>query len=41
MATHERVYEKTPNGGDYSEIFYLDDQHNLAEPEEATNYIIN
>ncbi len=37
---NERRDGKTPNGGDYSEIFYLDDKHNLVEPEHATQCII-
>ena len=41
MATHERVNEKTPSGGDYSEIFYLNEKHDLVEPENATECIIN
>ncbi|MBR2260038.1 MAG: hypothetical protein IJ899_22430 [Blautia sp.] len=32
-----RQYHKTPAGGDYSEIFYLDDANNIVEPEEATH----
>ena len=41
MATHERVNEKTPSGGDYSEIFYLNEKHDLVEPENATECIIH
>ena len=40
MATHERIYERTPSGGDYSEIFYFDDEGNAVEPEKATNCVI-
>ena len=40
MAIYERHDGKTPSGGDYSEIFYLDDAHNLVEPEIATQCII-
>lgn len=36
MATYERVNEKTPCGGDYSEIFYFDDNGHPIEAEEAT-----
>lgn len=28
MANYERVNEKTPCGGEYSEIFYFDDNRN-------------
>lgn len=41
MAGPIRVNEKTPNGGDYSEAFYLDDDRNIVEPENATEIIIN
>lgn len=40
MATYERVNEKTPCGGVYSEIFYLDDNGNPVEAEEATKFVI-
>lgn len=36
----ERRNEKTPSGGDYSEIHYLNDAHDEVEPEEATQFII-
>ena len=31
MATYKRINEKTPNGGDYSEIFYLNDKNDPAD----------
>ena len=37
----ERRYGKTPSGGDYSEMFYLDKDHNLVEPEAATECMIH
>ena len=37
---YKRIYEKTPAGGDYSEIFYLDDIGNSTDEEIATNCII-
>ena len=40
MAKVERVNEKTPNGGDYSEIHYLDADMNPVEPEEAFQMIV-
>lgn len=36
----ERKYHKTPAGGDYSEIHYLDDNQNEVEPEYATHGMI-
>lgn len=40
MASYERTDEKTPAGGDYSEIYYLDSNGNLTEAEKATELII-
>lgn len=40
MACYERIDEKTPAGGDYSQIYYLDGNGNLAEAEKATEFII-
>lgn len=41
MTNPERVNEKTPNGGDYSEMYYLDKDGNLAESmKTATNFRI-
>lgn len=37
---HERIYKKTPNGGDYSEIFYFDNDGNAVDSEKATKCII-
>jgi hypothetical protein len=37
---HEKIIEKTPNGGDYSEIFYFDDNGNPIDSEKATKCII-
>lgn len=36
----ERVNEKTPNGGDYSEIFYLNDEQDVVEQKDATKCVI-
>lgn len=41
MAKPVRIYGATPNGGAYSEAFYLDDNQNLVEPEKATRIMIN
>lgn len=38
--TYERVDERTPMGGDYSEIYYFDDAGNPVDSEKATNCII-
>lgn len=38
--TYERIDEKTPSGGDYSEIYYFDDAGNPVDSEKATNCII-
>ncbi len=40
MTTHERVNEKTPCGGDYSEIFYFDDAGKPVDAKDATKFII-
>lgn len=40
MKPFKRVNEKTPSGGDYSEIYYLNDKHEEVPPEQATQYII-
>ena len=40
MATHERVYEKPPGGGAYSEILYLDEKHNVVDSGIATHCVI-
>ena len=36
VVTHERREGKTPCGGDYSEIFYMDDQGNAVDASAAT-----
>lgn len=38
--TYEKVIRKTPSGGDYSEIYYLDDDGNPAENDVATKCMI-
>lgn len=38
--THHRIYEKTPNGGDYSEIFYMDDSGNIVDETIATKCVV-
>lgn len=41
MAGPIRINEPTPSGGDYSEAFYLDEDRNIVEPENATEIVIN
>ena len=38
--TYEKIIDKTPSGGDYSEIFYLDDKGNSTDSDKATHCII-
>ena len=40
MITSERKDSVTPNGGDYSEIFYFDEDGNSVDKEKATKAII-
>jgi len=40
MITSERREHQTPNGGDYSEIFYFNDEGNIVDKEAATKAII-
>lgn len=35
-----RVYEPTPNGGDYSEIVFFDDNGDIVKEENATRCVI-
>ncbi len=38
--THIRVNEKTPNGGDYSEIFFMNDAGEVVDESNATKCAI-
>lgn len=40
MASFERVEGKTPNGGDYSEIYYQDNDGNPVDESEATKFVL-
>jgi len=40
MITSEHKEHSTPRGGDYSEIFYFDDDGNSVDKEVATKAII-
>lgn len=40
MTIHERMNENTPCGGDYSEIFYFDNNGKPVDAKAATRFII-
>lgn len=40
MQTKERIDGKTPNGGDYSEIYYLDKNKKSCDKRSATRVFI-
>lgn len=40
MATSERVDEKTPSGGDYSELIFLNDDMEQVDESVATRCVI-
>ena len=40
MVTHIRMNEKTPNGGDYSEIFFMNDAGEVVDESAATKCAI-
>ncbi len=40
MTTTQCIDEKTPNGGDYSEVVYLNDAGDIVDETLATNCII-
>ena len=40
MASYERIEEKTPNGGDYSEIYYQDEQGNPVDETKAKKFVL-
>ena len=40
IVTHERYNRPTPNGGDYSEIFYMDDDGKYVKKKVATKAVI-
>lgn len=40
MVNYKRIEEKTPNGGDYSEIYYMDKYGNPTDEDEAVTCII-
>lgn len=40
VTTHKRIYGKTPRGGDYSEIFYFDENRNPTDEKSATSFVI-
>ena len=38
--THKRIDERTPSGGDYSEIYYLDKDNNVVDESAAVKCVI-
>lgn len=40
IITHERYNRPTPNGGDYSEIFYMDNDGKYVDKKVATKAVI-
>lgn len=36
----QTIKEKTPNGGNYSEIYYMDDNNNIVDESVATKAVI-
>lgn len=40
MATHRKIKGKTPNGGAYSEIYYLDKDGNVVDESKAVRCVI-
>lgn len=40
MASFERVEGETPNGGDYSEIYYMDKDGNPVDGEVAFKFVL-
>ena len=38
---YKRIEGETPSGGDYSDIWYLDDQENVVDEKFAARCIIN
>lgn len=40
MATHKRINERTPNGGAYSEIYFLDKDGNAVDEKKAVRCVI-
>ena len=40
MADHMRIDGKTPGGGDYSEIWFMNDSGNVVDEKEATRCVI-
>lgn len=40
MANYKKIEEKTPSGGDYSEIYYMDKDGNSTDEEDAVSCII-
>ena len=37
---YQKIEEKTPSGGDYSEIYYFDDDNNPIDKKQASKCVI-
>lgn len=37
---YQKIEEKTPSGGDYSEIYYFDDDNNPIDEKQASKCVI-
>lgn len=37
---YQRIEGKTPSGGDYSEVYYFDDNNNSIDEKQATKCVI-
>lgn len=40
MAKHKKIMGETPNGGDYSEIYFFDNSDNIVDEAEAVKCVI-
>lgn len=40
MTSYQRINGPTPVGGDYSEIYYFDNDNNIVDKDKATKCII-
>lgn len=40
MTSYQRIDGPTPGGGDYSEIYYFDNDNNIVDKDKATKCVI-